>query len=490
MAPMEEYARRGQPPSAANSPASLLDDVALVSPASARYWTRQGGGHPILTAIAIAHVIAGMTGVLVGLLVWWLAMPDALLPLVAAGAALLAGLAGAVTFELARFSRPGVALAARVLLVTADLVACGSLLWLAGASGFVPLLFLVPVVVGTLLFPPRGALAVAILVPLTFAGICFARASLAVAGWLPSPLDADVWLPEAGALAGVALLLCSCCGQLPQSAAAGFALVFQRIEELISQRAALRSEQQRLIEAMRTLEDTQARLNQERLLMNRQVLDSARVVERLGEGDTIAWRSLHANGYGPIQTLAGALGRLGQQLATLHGQQHHHTTAQQRALESVAGATREQGQLIALTDNALRELGTAANELVAEVQRLERGSGELPGVDRRVLFQSLREIEQHVLTHASDTAMLGARLAQLRARQAEIEASMRHLARAGNTPAEPAATEPAHAPEPALAAAAPSEAASAMPPTFASVLAGQRPEQRWETSGPHPNWMM
>jgi hypothetical protein len=215
------------------------------------------------------------------------------------------------------------------------------------------------------------------------------------------------------------------------------------------------------------------------------------VVERLGEGDTTAWRVLHANGYGPVKTLAGALGRMGQHLAQLHEQHAHHTSAHQRALEAVAGATREQGQLIALTDNALRELGTAANELVAEVQRLERGSGELPGVDRRVLFQSLRGIEQHVLTQASDTAMLGARLAQLRARQAEIEGSMRHLARAGaGTP--PPEPTPAEAPEadPAASATEPAAGAGGVPPTFASVLVGQRLEPNWGASGPQPNWMM
>lgn len=465
-------------------------ELPLLSPAGERYWTRQGGGRAILAAISLAHVIAGMAGVVVGLLVWWLVMPNALLPLVAGGAALLAGLAGAVSFELARFSPPGVALAARVLLVGADVLACGALLWLIGAGDFVPLLFLVPVVMGALLFPSRGAFAVAVLIPMAFAAICFIRGSFAITGWLPDPLGPAVWLPEAGMLAGLSLLLTACCGHVSHQTVHSFTLAFQRIETLIRQRSALRGEQQRLIEALHLAEDAQARLNQERLLINRQVLDAARVVERLGEGDTTAWRVLHANGYGPVKTLAGALGRMGQHVALLHEQHAHHTTAHQRALESVAGATREQGQLIALTDNALRELGTAANELVAEVQRLERGSGELPGVDRRVLFQALREIERHVLAHASDTAMLGARLAQLRARQSEIEGSMRHLARAnaGAFSAEAAMATEAHAPE--ADPAATTEPVGGTPPTFADVLVGQRLESKWEASGPQPTWML
>ena len=80
---------------------------------------------------------------------------------------------------------------------------------------------------------------------------------------------------------------------------------------------------------------------------------------------------------------------------------------------------------------------------------------------------------------------------QLRARQAEIEGSMRHLARAGaGTP--PPEPTPAETPEadPAASATEPAGGAGGVPPTFASVLVGQRLEPNWGASGPHPNWMM
>jgi hypothetical protein len=68
------------------------------------------------------------------------------------------------------------------------------------------------------------------------------------------------------------------------------------------------------------------------------------------------------------------------------------------------------------------------------VQLIERGSGELPGLDRRQLFQVMRGMEQRALAQASNTAILGARLAQLRTRQSEMEADLRRLSNLGQLP--------------------------------------------------------
>lgn len=408
---------RGMPGMLRSAPDPEID-ASLMSPQGTRYWTHQGGGHALLVSIALAHVATGLFGVVLGVLGWYLLMPGALLPVIAGGAALLAALAGAVAFELARFTHPTVALGARVLLVSADLLAAGSLLWLLGPSSFAPSLFFIPVVFAALLFPWRAAVAISALGVVGFIGVCAAQVGFASMGWLPAPASVGAWLPWALALAGVSALLIFGCALVPAQTAGGYATMFQLIEQLTGQRTALRTEQQRLIEAMRILEDTQNRLTQERTVTNRQLFEVTRVVERLGEGDLSALRALHAGLFGPLNTLAGALTHLGQRTTSMQSQQQQ-SGAHQRSLESVCESTHEQGQILALTDNALRELSGSANELATAVQRIEH-SGEFFGPDSRALAQALREIEQHALTQASDTAMLGARLAQLRARQSEI----------------------------------------------------------------------
>jgi hypothetical protein len=443
----------------------------------------------MLVGIAVAHVLVGLVGVACGLVGWYFFQPGSLLPVIAGCAALVAALAGAVALELARFSQPRVALGAQLLLVSADLIAIGSLTWLLGPTSFVSLFCLLPVVLSALFFSRRAVMVVPTITIGGFIAICIARAGFAFAGWLPLPVTPAVWLPEAGVLAIASALFAYCCGQVSERAVIGFALAFQRIDRLATQRSALRAEQQRLIESTRALEDAHRRLTQERALVNRQVMEIVRVVERLGEGDTNALRALHPGMYGPLMTLSSGLTHLGQRLAMLQGQQYQ-TSAQQRALDALASSTREQAQLLSLTDNALRELSASANELVAEVQRIERGSGERAGADRRVLFQALREIEQHMLTQASDTAMLGARLAQLRARQTEIESSVRYIART-NTAQHLGPVEIGEMPQEHEAAPAgdPGIGSTGAPPHFAGVAAGQRADAQWAASGMRSNWL-
>jgi len=70
-----------------------------------------------------------------------------------------------------------------------------------------------------------------------------------------------------------------------------------------------------------------------------------------------------------------------------------------------------------------------ANELAAETQAAQQDLDVLPVDERDALFAHLHEIERRALAQASDTAMLGSRLAQLLARQTEIEAEVRHAPR-------------------------------------------------------------
>jgi hypothetical protein len=459
--------------SAPNTPDGV--EPALLSPQGARYWSRQGGGHALLGSIARAHVVTGTLGVTLGVLGWLLLMPGSLLPVIAGGAALLALLAGAVALELAQFSYPATALGARILLVGADLLAAGCVLWLFGGESFAMALFFAPIVLAALFFSGRTAAAISALAVAGFVAICAAQAEFTTASWLP-------W---AGALAGISALLVYCCTLAPGQTATGFAGVFQWVEQLAGQRAALRAEQQRLIEAMRLLEDAQSRLSQERAIINRQTHEVARVVERLSEGDANALRALHPGLQGPLMALSGSLTSIGQRLASLQSQQQQATT-QQRTVEAVYGTAREQGQLLGLTDSALRELSASANELVAMVQRMEHG-GELFSLDRRSIIQALREVEQQALTQASNTAMLGARLAQLRARQSEIESSMRQMARGASAPADTAGgpASDRNAVSGPQAAARGSEV-----PIHASITGGQRLEPVRSTSGHQANWLM
>jgi hypothetical protein len=67
---------------------------------------------------------------------------------------------------------------------------------------------------------------------------------------------------------------------------------------------------------------------------------------------------------------------------------------------------------------------------VAEVQALEQSTGSVSGTHDLRLASGLRRIEQSAMTQASNTAMLGARLAQLSARQSSLEAELRRLSHA------------------------------------------------------------
>jgi hypothetical protein len=137
--------------------------------------------------------------------------------------------------------------------------------------------------------------------------------------------------------------------------------------------------------------------------------------------------------FGPLDAVRAALGRLSLRLV-MGLAPAASTRERQQALETALAASREQAHLLAATDTALHTLGVSANELVAEVQVVERGSGELPGIDRRRLFQVMRTMEQRALAQASNTAMLGARLAQLRSRHSEIEAELRRLSSLSQQP--------------------------------------------------------
>jgi hypothetical protein len=398
-------------------------DPDLCLPSGARFWTRTGSGHPVLSWLGVAHAGAGIFGAAAGALVWYFVASQQATPLFGGLAGLLVALAGACAFALARSNQPEAALAARLLLPMADLVASAAALWLLGNAGFAPLLFVIPITVAALLLSWRGGAVFAVLAVLGFAAVSALR--------LGAELDA--WVPHTLALTTIATLLAICAGIYSGQLTESITTLLRRASTLRDQRNTQAAEQQRLLDGLNLLEETQARLEGERSALNAQMAELAAIARRIADGDLAAARLLHGGMYGPLDVLAASLMRMSQQMSAVQSARHY-AQRQQRLLEPIAAGAREQSHLLAAADGAVRELGSSAGELAAEVRVLARGSGELPGVDRHALFQATRDIERHAASQANDAALLGSRLAQIRSRQADLEAEITRVIQAAGVP--------------------------------------------------------
>lgn len=387
-------------------------------PASVDFWARPGGGYRLASVLAAAHVCAGLLGAAAGALTWFFTQPAGVVPALAAIVGALVALAGAGAFELARSWGPRGAHAARVLLPAADLVAAGALFWLLKDPAQIVLLFMAPALMAALLLSWRSGAVSAAAIVAYFAGMNALRPGI--------PLEQ--WALETLALAGALTAIVLGVGMYAAALANVQTTLRADIALLRGQRETQAAEQQRLLETLNLLEDAQARLEHERVQVNQQIAEIASTTHRLADGDLSAIRVLQPGMFGPLEAVRAALGRLSLRLG-LSARPQTLAPEALRAFETVLAASREQAHLLAETDAALQTLGAGANKLVAEVQVVERGSGELPGIDRRQLFQVLRAMEQRALAQASSTAMLSARLAQLRTHQSEIEAELRQLHR-------------------------------------------------------------
>lgn len=384
--------------------------------AGAAFWVRPGTGYQLLMVVAAAHVGVGLLCAIVGALVWSFGRPIEALPASVAAIGAAVAVVGALTFELARAAGPRASLAARVLAPGVDLLAAGVVLGLLGDVPLALLLFVVPALLGTLLLSWRSGAALAAVSVACFMGMSTLRPGTAL----------EAWVPETLALAGMTALTVLCVGAYTAALADVSKMLRAQVATLRGQREIQSAEQQRLLETLNLLEDGQARLERERVLVNQQIADVAGAARRLAEGDVDAARALQPGMFGPLESARMALQRLSLYVG-MDARSRSTAQAQQRTLEALMAGIREQTHVLAATDLALRELGSSANELVAEVQVIERGSGELPGIDRHQLFRVMRGMEQHAMTQASSTALLGSRLAQLRTRQSQLESEMRRL---------------------------------------------------------------
>jgi hypothetical protein len=370
-----------------------------------------------LDMVAAAHVAVGLAGAAACVLAWWLIAGGRMGPALVLLPALGMALAGALGLLLGRIGGSLPALAGRGLLPVADLALAATILWLVNDRGLTTVLFVVPIAVAAALFSWRSAAAFAALALALFA----ATGALQMG---TSRLEA--WAPQTLALAAAAALtvVCLVAFTRPVTQALGSAL-----EHLAGERArgaAQTADQRRFMENLGLIEETQLKLEQERAQVNAQIADLALAAQRLSEGDMSAPRFLTPGMYSPLDALAGALARLGQQMETTLAQRQQ-LAQRQRAAQALVNLASEQSRLLAAMEVSLRDISGRSQELVAEVQRIERGSGDLPGLDQHALFQVLRGLEQQSLANASNTSLLRTRLAQALARQAELEAQTRRV---------------------------------------------------------------
>jgi len=410
---MDEYELRRR--ALAGEPLAPLDMADRVG--GSRSEPLAGRDGYVLDMAAAAHVAVGLAGAAVCGLAWWLAAGGRMEPALVLLPALGMALAGALGLLLSRIGGPLLVLAARMLLPVADLGMAATILWLVNDRGLTTALFIVPIAVAAALFSWRSAAAFAALALAVFAATGALQMGIA---------RLEAWAPQTLALAAAAALTVACLAAFARPATQALTSALESLENERARGAAQAADQRRVMENLSLLEETQLKLEQERVQVNAQIADLALAAQRMSEGDAGAVRFLAPGMYGPLDVLAGALARLGQQMeATFTRQQN--IAQQQRTAGALAGLAREQSRLLTAMEVSLRDISGRSQELVAEVQRIERGSGDLPGLDRHALFQVLRSLEQQALANASNTSLLSTRLAQALARQADLEAQARRV---------------------------------------------------------------
>src|SRR5262245_17684502 len=222
------------------------EDLAhMTNPQHPAFWAREGGGHPILLWLAVAHGAGGLFGAAAGLLVWYFVVPNDIQVILAALASAGVVIAAAVAFQLARSPDANASTLARRLLPATDLIACVVTLWLLGDIGFASLLFVVPIGVAALLLSWRSGALFATLAVASFAALNALRLGSAVA----------VWVPQTLALAGIASLFAVCVGVFSGQMTEIIAGLTRRFAHLREQSSSQAQEQQRLLEGLNLLEE-------------------------------------------------------------------------------------------------------------------------------------------------------------------------------------------------------------------------------------------
>lgn len=427
-----------------------------VHPAHPLFWARHGAGHGPLLAAAWLHVLAGAVAAASCAALWYRAgggQPYLLELALAGGAVAVIGLL-AVLLSLPRAARA--ALLARALLPTVDLAAAVATCWLLSGLSIVLPLFMVPAAIACVLLSWRGGVVFAVL---SQVGYC------TLAALLMGP-TLGAWVPQTLVLAGLLLLQTGSLSFSVARMAEVTAALQMRLSALRRDRTARIAEQARLLDGLTLVEETQARLEQERVQVNRQIVALVGAAQRLADGDPGGVQALAPGMYGPLDLLTAALSRLAARGAGAGANvgvgvvvrpeppaapavlPAPAAPALPAALaEDLGDALRAQGRLLTAADTLLRDLGIRANELTAAAQEA-RQQAVAPHDDRAdALDAALRDIERLARDQSADAATLGSRLAQLLVRQSDLDATLRRsphapgaLAAGGVSPLWPAAS--------------------------------------------------
>lgn len=401
-------------------------------PAHPQFWARRGAGHGPLTAAAWLHALAGAIVAASCLALWYRggASQRSLLELALAGGAVaVAGLL-AVLLALPRAAWP--ALLARVLLPGIDLAAAVAAYWLLGNRNVVLPLFMVPAAVACALLSWRGGV---IFAALSQAGYC----TLAALRMGPA---LDAWVPQTLVLAGLLLIQTGSLGFYLARMEDVTAALQMRLSALRRDRVARAAEQSRLLDGLTLVEETQARLEHERVQVNTQIMALVSAAQRLGDGDPSGVQALAPGMYGPLDLLTAALCRLAARPPAGPGvvvrpvppappvalpapsTPSSPSLSPSMFADDLGDALREQGRLLTAADTLLRDLGIRANELMAAAHEARQGASSPPDGHTDTLDAALRDIERLARDQSAGAATLGSRLAQLLVRQSDLDAAL------------------------------------------------------------------
>jgi hypothetical protein len=383
------------------------------SAAATSWWATTYEGYMLLRRLALAHLIVG---VCVALALMW-QIWNAAGPVLMLAVGLIVAIGGTLALVLSHLDRPAPLLWARLSLVIVDLGAAGGILWLRGGEGSTLLALLPPIALAIAFFAERGGALATMLAALIFVAVKSGR-DASISGWMPSLL---VFL-------GVAVVVVAFLGMY----SAQITETNDNLRWLLTDARAtierLQGNLHELLMRLRSVEQAQEPLLHERARLGDAASDLTMLTLRLAQGDASALQTLQTlrpGAYGPLAELASALARLSRMSAGSG------LPPSSTAITALDTPIRAQSHALASLDVVARSLCVGANELVMEAESL--GSGI--GLDSSgQAMQALWQLEQHLRTQATDMALLGTRLAEIRTSQENLEAVLARASAGAKTP--------------------------------------------------------
>lgn len=381
--------------------------------AATAWWAATDEGYTLLQRLALAHLLVGFC---VALGLGWRilsASSQGLTPaiglIVAAGGAL-----ALLTLLAPRLNHPTALVFARLALIAVDLIAAGGILWLRGGEGWTLLVLLPPIALAVAFFAERGGALATLLAALLVVAVN-ASAGASISGWMPSLL---VFL---GVAALIVAFLSIYSAQITETSAN----LRWLLTDAQATNESLYADRQSSLVRLRSAEQARDSLLRERARLGDVAAELALMTQRMAQGDpsaSQALQSLRPAACGPLAELASALTRLSRASA---GNGH------QAAGVPLDISLRAQGQALASLDMMARSLCGDAQELVMEAQALEPGVSLIGSAQ---YTQALWQLEERLRRQATYMTLLGTQLADIRATQENVEASLARTAAGAKTP--------------------------------------------------------